>query len=67
MAPRDWTAALAFHLVTNSDGDDAYEPGDVTEAWDTKAVPNGDYVIEVVAYDAAGNAAAASMTVTVDN
>ena len=54
-------------MITNSDGDDVYETADADEAWDTTAVANGSYVIEVTAWDAAGNSATAAMTVTVDN
>ncbi|QEE16865.1 Ig-like domain-containing protein [Promethearchaeum syntrophicum] len=35
--------------------------------WDTKSVPNGDHVITVRAYDAAGNYGEDSLTITVDN
>ena len=63
----DYGSREFFHVVTNSDGDEDYEPSDLTEAWDTTQVPDGPYVIEVTAIDAAGNSATASMTVTVAN
>lgn len=56
-----------YHVVTNSNGDEIYEPSDMAESWDTTAVPNGRYVIEVLAADAAGNSTLESMTVTVAN
>jgi len=63
----DYGSREFFHVITNSDGDDVYEAADADEAWDTTAVANGSYVIEVTAWDAAGNSATAAMTVTVDN
>ncbi|MFT7170154.1 MAG: murein DD-endopeptidase MepM/ murein hydrolase activator NlpD [Paracoccaceae bacterium] len=56
-----------YHVVTNSNGDETYELSDMAESWDTTAVPNGRYVIEVLAADAAGNSSLESMTVTVAN
>ncbi len=56
-----------YHIITNSDGNDVYETSDLTEAWDTAAIPDADYLIRVTATDAAGNAASDSMTVTTDN
>jgi len=63
----DYGSREFFHVVTNSDGDELYEPSDLAEAWDTTQGPDGPYVVEVTAIDAAGNAATASMTVTVVN
>jgi len=56
-----------YHILTNSDGDQNYEDADRLEAWDTAAVPDGDYVIEVTAVDAAGNVATESMQVSTLN
>lgn len=56
-----------FHIITNSDGDQVYEESDLLEAWDTTAVWDGDYVVEVTASDAAGNSATQSMVVTTVN
>lgn len=63
----DYNSREFFHILTNSNGDQVYDASDQAEAWDTTAVPNGSYVIEAVARDAAGNRATASMTVTVSN
>ena len=63
----DYNSREFFHILTNSNGDQVYDASDQAEAWDTTAVPNGSYVIEAVALDAAGNRATASMTVTVSN
>ena len=63
----DYNSREFFHILTNSNGDRIYDAADQNEAWDTNAVPNGDYVIEAVAIDAAGNRSTASMTVTVSN
>lgn len=56
-----------YHIITNSDGDQVYETSDLLEAWDTTAVWDGDYVVEVTATDTAGNAATQSMVVTTAN
>ena len=56
-----------FHVITNSDGDQIYEPSDLLEAWDTTLVADGDYVVAVTATDVAGNSLTASMVVTTDN
>lgn len=63
----DYNSREFFHIITNSDGNQVYESSDEDEAWNTNLVPNGDYVIEVVAKDAAGNRAVGQMTVTVNN
>ena len=63
----DYNSREFFHILTNSNGDQVYDASDQDEAWDTTAVPNGDYVVEAVARDAAGNRSTASMTVTVNN
>ena len=63
----DYNSREFFHILTNSNGDQVYNAADQNEAWDTTAVPNGDYVVEAVARDTAGNRATASMTVTVNN
>jgi hypothetical protein len=54
-------------VVTNSDGDQTYNAADQNESWNTANVANGDYVVEVVARDVAGNQSTASMAVTVNN
>ena len=63
----DYNSREFFHVITNSDGNQLYEPSDQAEAWDTALLPDGDYVIRVTARDAAGNSATASMTVTTSN
>lgn len=63
----DYNSREFFHILTNSNGDQVYNATDQNEAWDTTAVPNGNYVVKAVAFDAAGNRATASMTVTVNN
>lgn len=63
----DYNSREFFHILTNSNGDQIYDSADQNEAWNTTAVPNGNYVVKVVAFDAAGNRATASMTVTVSN
>lgn len=63
----DYNSREFFHIITNSNGDRVYESSDANEAWNTNLVPNGEYVIEVVAKDAAGNRSVAQMTVTVNN
>lgn len=63
----DYNSREFFYVVTNSDGDQNYDAADAAEAWDTTAVANGSYVVEVTAWDAAGNSAVAVMTVTVSN
>jgi hypothetical protein len=56
-----------YHIITNSDGDEVYENGDLAEAWDTALLPDADFMIRVVAKDAAGNATADSMVVRTAN
>ena len=63
----DYNSREFFHILTNSNGDQVYDAADKNESWDTRAVPNGSYVVKAVAIDAAGNRATASMTVTVNN
>lgn len=63
----DYNSREFFHILTNSNGDQIYDAADQAEAWDTRTVPNGDYVVKAVAFDVAGNRTAASMTVTVSN
>lgn len=63
----DYNSREFFHILTNSNGDQVYDTSDQTEAWNTTTVPNGDYVVKVIAIDVAGNRATASMTVTVSN
>lgn len=63
----DYSNRDFYHILTNSNGDSVYTNADLNESWDTTLVPNGNYVVEVTALDAAGNATTASMTVTVAN
>jgi len=63
----DYNSREFFYVVTNSDGDQTYNTADQNESWNTVNVANGDYVVEVVARDVAGNQSTASMTVTVNN
>jgi len=63
----DYNSREFFHIITNSDGDQIYNAADEAESWNTSLVPNGDYVVEVVAKDAAGNRSVGRMTVTVNN
>ncbi len=56
-----------FHIITNSDGDEVYQESDRWQAWDTAALLDGQYVVQVNVRDAKGNSAAASMTVTTNN
>lgn len=56
-----------YHIITNSNGDEVYDNSDLVEAWDTTLAPDADYVIRVVAKDAAGNATADSMAVHTAN
>ena len=63
----DYNSREFFYVITNSDGDQTYNAADQSESWNTVNVANGDYVVEVVARDVAGNQSVASMTVTVNN
>ncbi len=56
-----------FHIISNSDGDQVYEESDLLEAWDTTAVWDGNYVVEVTTTDASGNSTTQSMVVTTVN
>lgn len=56
-----------YHIITNSDGDQVYEESDLLEAWDTTAVWDGNYVVEITATDTAGNSTTQSMVVTTIN
>ena len=56
-----------FHIITNSNGDEDYTEEDVWEAWDTNALPDGDYVVEVTIRDVVGNTTVESMVVTTVN
>jgi murein DD-endopeptidase MepM/ murein hydrolase activator NlpD len=63
----DYDAREFFYIITNSNGDLVYEESDFLEAWDTRVIPDGEYVVRVTALDVAGNAAVDSMLVTVAN
>lgn len=63
----DYDYRVFYHIITNSNGDDIYDENDVEPSWDTSSLPDGDYVIEVTAFDANFNASMASMTVTTIN
>lgn len=56
-----------FHIISNSDGDGLCEQTDAQEAWNTAALPDGQYVVKVLAIDAAGGSKADSMVVTTVN
>jgi hypothetical protein len=56
-----------YHILTNSNGDEIYDAGDLDQAWNTAALPDGNYVIRVKAVDAAGNVEVDSMVVTTVN
>ncbi len=56
-----------YHILSNSDGDGLCEQTDALEAWNTAALPDGQYAVKVVAVDAAGGATADSMVVTTVN
>lgn len=63
----DYGSRDFYHVLTNSDGNSLYQPSDQDLAWETANLPDGDYVIEVTAWDASGNSATASMVVTTLN
>ena len=63
----DYSSREFFHILTNSNGDEVYNVDDVAQAWNTAALSDGNYVIEVTAVDPTGNRATASMTVTTAN
>ena len=63
----DYISRDFYHVITNSNGDDDFDAGDLGQAWDTSSIPDGNYIIEVTAWDAAGNSAVQQMQVTVDN
>ena len=63
----DYGSRDFYHVLTNSDGDELYEASDVNEAWDTTVLSDGDYVVEVTAWDVSGNSSSASMVVTTAN
>jgi hypothetical protein len=63
----DYSAREFYHIITNSNGDEIYDTSDQQEAWNTTQLPDGQYVIRVVARDAYGNATADSMTVSTWN
>jgi murein DD-endopeptidase MepM/ murein hydrolase activator NlpD len=56
-----------YHILTNSDGDAEWGTEDLQACWDTSHLPDGQYVIRVVAYDVAGNVTSDSMTVVTAN
>jgi hypothetical protein len=56
-----------YHILTNSDGDAQWGTEDQLASWDTSGLPDGEYVIRVLARDAAGNATTDSMTVRTAN
>lgn len=63
----DYGTREFFHVITNSDGDEEYEPSDQWEAWDTRGLPDGDYLIRVTLRDVVGNLTIDSMLVTTAN
>lgn len=56
-----------YFVVTNSDGDLIVEATDQSGAWDTTAVPNGEYEVTVNAWDDDNNKVTANMIVVVSN
>ncbi len=63
----DYGAREFYYILTNTNGDLVYEEEDFLECWDTRVIPDGEYVVQVTAFDVAGNAASDSMVVTVAN
>ncbi len=63
----DYTNREFYQIITNSDGDQSYGPEDIAQCWDTSKLPDASYVIKVQAWDARGNTAVDSMTVTTAN
>lgn len=63
----DYDVREFYHILTNSDGDNAYEQSDLNEAWDTTGLPDRSYVVRVTARDARGNETVESMVVTTAN
>ncbi|MBN1553026.1 M23 family metallopeptidase [bacterium] len=59
--------AKYYHIITNNDGDYECTPSDADSAWDTTIIPDGQYIVEVTAYDVAGNQTTQTMQVTVNN
>ena len=53
--------------VTKTDGDGKITPRDAAECWDTTAWPDGQYSVNVYAWDIAGNRGAVGAIVRVDN
>jgi hypothetical protein len=69
--PGNYNRVFSYYVLTNR-GNDEVEPrridaADGRAAWDTRALPDGEYVVTVRAWDAAGNVAAASDRVIVAN
>lgn len=56
-----------YFNVTNTDGDSTLETSDKDGCWETAYFHNGQYTVNVRAYDAYGNMAMESMQVTVEN
>jgi len=63
----DYDYRWFYFNLTNNDGDSLIEASDRQLAWSTADFHNGNYTIYARAYDRAGNFAAESMTVSVEN
>lgn len=63
----DYSNREFYHILTNSDGDQDWGTEDLQACWDTSDLPDGQYVIRVVASDCAGNVTTDSMTVVTAN
>jgi len=56
-----------YFIVTNSDNSVGYSAADRPNSWDTTAVSNGKYRVQVKAWDTDGNTDTETMVVTVKN
>ena len=63
----DYDYRTYYFIVTNTDEDSTVEASDAAYSWVTTDFPDGDYLVIVTAYDAAGNYTTDSMLVTSDN
>jgi len=63
----DYSAKELYYNVTNTDGDSLLELSDRDYSWRTAYFHNGPYTVNVRAYDAYGNVALESMTVSIAN
>ncbi|MBU0520400.1 T9SS type A sorting domain-containing protein [bacterium] len=56
-----------YFVLTNSDGDSAITETDSSEVFDTRELPNGYYLLEVIVRDCALLESTASMVIAIDN